>query len=68
VGRYVQVQRRRTNGKWLTLKRVRLNLRSSSTFKATLPKGRSTMRIALSVNQAGAGFLGATSRTILVRR
>jgi hypothetical protein len=68
AGRYVQVQRRRTNGKWQTLKRVRLNPRSSATFKATLPKGRSTLRIALSVNQAGAGFLGATSRTILVRR
>jgi len=68
AGRYVQLQRRRTNGKWLTLKRVRLNLRSSATFKATLPKGRSTLRLAMSVNQAGAGYLGATSRTILVRR
>ncbi len=68
AGRYVQLQRRRTNGKWLTLKRVRLNVHSSATFKAALPKGRSTLRIAMSVNQAGAGFLGATSRTILFRR
>lgn len=68
AGRFVQLQRRRTNGTWLTVKRVRLNVHSSATFKATLPKGRSTLRIAMSVNQAGAGFLGATSRTILVRR
>jgi hypothetical protein len=33
-----------------------------------LPKGRSTVRIALSVNQAGAGFLGGKSRAITVKR
>jgi hypothetical protein len=31
-----------------------------------LPKGRSRLRIAFSVNQAGAGFLGATSRVLTV--
>jgi hypothetical protein len=33
-----------------------------------LPKGRSKLRIALSVNQAGAGFLGGVSRAITVKR
>lgn len=68
AGRLVQVQRRRSNGHWSTLKRVRLGVRSRAEFRVPLPKGRSTLRIALSVNQAGPGFLGGTSRAIVVRR
>ena len=35
-------------------------------FRATLPKGASTLRIAFSVNQAGAGYLGGASRPVAV--
>ena len=67
AGRLVQVQRR-SNGRWSTIKRVRLGSRSRAELHVSLPKGRSTVRIALSVNQAGAGFLGGTSRAITVKR
>jgi phosphodiesterase/alkaline phosphatase D-like protein len=61
--RVVQLQRR-VNGRWVTIRRVRLGSRSRVEFRATLPKGRSTVRVAFSVNQAGAGFLGGTSRAL----
>jgi hypothetical protein len=65
AGRFVQLQR--WNGvRWVTVRRARLGLRSRTEFRATLPKGRSTLRIAFSVNQAGAGYLGATSPVLRV--
>ena len=74
AGRFVQLQRRTAAGRWVTIKRLRLNKRSTAlfrpvTFRAALPRGKaSTLRIAISVNQAGAGYLGGFSRTILFRR
>ena len=72
-GRVVQLQRRTAAGRWVTIKRQRLNSRSATifrpvTFRASLPRGLSTLRIAMSVNQAGAGYLGGFSRTIVYRR
>lgn len=67
-GRVVQLQRRTAAGRWVTVKRVRLNRRSAALFRATLPRGTSRLRIAMSVNQAGAGYLAGFSRTIVVRR
>ena len=65
AGRLVQLQR--WNGvRWVTLRRARLGVHSRTEFKATLRKGRSTLRIAFSVNQAGAGYLGATSPVLRV--
>ena len=66
AGRLVQLQRRR-GSRWVTVRRVRVGVHSSRQFRATLPKGRSSLRVTLSVNQAGAGFLGAISRAISVR-
>jgi hypothetical protein len=66
AGRVVQLQRR-VNARWRTIARLRLNRYSSATFHPHLPRGRSTLRIALSVNQAGAGFLAGFSRTISYR-
>jgi hypothetical protein len=74
AGRRVQLQRRTAAGRWVTIKRLRLNNRSAAlfrpvTFRAALPRGKaSTLRIAISVNQAGAGYLGGFSRTIVFRR
>jgi len=74
AGRFVQLQRRTAAGRWVTIKRLRLNKRSAAifrpvTFRAALPRGaRSTLRIAISVNQAGAGYLGGFSRPIVFRR
>ena len=68
VGRYVQFQRRSSLGQWVTVKRVRLNASSAAIFRATLPRGSSSLRIALSVNQAGSGYLAGISRTIVYHR
>jgi len=68
TGKLVQLQRRSSLGQWVTLKRVKLSSTSAAIFKATLPKGTSNLRIAFSVNQAGAGYLGSTSRTLVYHR
>ena len=65
--RVVQLQRK-IGTRWVTIKRVRLGLRSRVEFRATIPKGRSTVRAAFSVNQAGAGYLGGTSRALTFTR
>ena len=59
---------RRVGTHWKTIRQVRLGRRSRVELRTRgLPKGRSTLRIAFSVNQAGSGFLGATSRPLSVR-
>ena len=69
AGKIVQLQRRSSAGQWVTLKRLHLNTNSTAVFRAgLLPKGTSTVRIAFSVNQAGAGYLGGISRTIVYHR
>ena len=67
-GRIVQLQRRRLDGSWVTIARVRLNAGSNAVFHPRLARGRSTLRIAFSVNQAGGGYLAGFSRAITVRR
>jgi hypothetical protein len=66
--RIVQLQRRSSVGQWVTIKRMHLNASSTAIFRATLPKGTSALRIAFSVNQAGPGYLGGMSRTIVYHR
>ena len=68
-GRLVQLQRRSSTGKWVTVRRIRLDRTSSAVFKISLlPRGRSIVRVVMSINQAGAGYLGGKSHTITVRR
>ena len=64
----VQVQRLSSFGQWVTIKRISLDLSSRARFRAPLPCGPSRLRIAMSVNQAGAGYLAAFSREITYRR
>jgi len=66
--RVVQAQRLSRFGQWVTLKKVRLGGKSSAVFRLSLPSGKSRIRIAMSVNQAGAGYLAGFSPTITVRR
>jgi plastocyanin len=68
AGRSVLAQRLSRFGQWVTLKKVRLGGKSTAVFRMTLPKGRSRIRVAMSVNQAGAGYLAGFSPTITVRR
>lgn len=64
----VQLQRLSRFGQWVTIKRVALDLNSRARFRTALPCGANRLRIAFSVNQAGAGYLGAYSREITYRR
>jgi hypothetical protein len=48
---------------------VRLNNKSTAIFHASaLPHRTSTIRIAMSVNQAGPGYLAGISRTLAYHR
>jgi hypothetical protein len=67
-GRLVRLQRRTRAGRWVTVKRVRLNRRSAATFRVRLRRGRSPLRVVMSVNAAGPGYLAGISRTIVYRR
>jgi plastocyanin len=66
--KHVQLQRLSQFGQWVTIKQVQLDLNSRARFRAALPFGVSRLRIAMSVNQAGVGYLGALSREITFRR
>jgi plastocyanin len=71
AGRSVQLQRlNATTGQWVTLKKVMLNAKSSARvlLNPKLPKGLNQLRVTMSVNQAGAGFLGAISATVKYRQ
>jgi len=68
-GKAVQLQRLNTaTGQWVTLKKVFLNSRSSARVIVKLPKGLNQLRVTMSVNQAGAGFLGAISSVVKWRQ
>jgi plastocyanin len=68
-GRAVQLQRLNTaTGQWVTLKKVLLNAKSSARVLVKLPKGLNQLRLTMSVNQAGAGFLGAVSPIVKWRQ
>jgi hypothetical protein len=68
VGRTVQLQRRLLDGRWQTIARAHLNRRSSAVFRPALRRGRWTLRVAISVNQAGSGYLAGFSKAITVRK
>ena len=69
-GRWVYLQRRSALGQWVNVRKVVLTARSTKLFliPSTLPRGRSYLRIFMTVNQAGAGYLASNSNTILLRR
>jgi plastocyanin len=69
VGRAVQLQRLNVaTGQWVTLRKVLLNSKSSARVQVKLPKGLNRLRVTMSVNQAGAGFLGTISPTVTWRQ
>src|ERR671939_307442 len=57
AGKVVLAQRLSRFGQWVTLKKVRLGGKSTAVFRMRLPKGKSRIRVAMSVNQAGGGYL-----------
>jgi plastocyanin len=69
AGRAVQFQRlNAATGQWVTLRKPLLQRGSMVKFEVKLPKGVSRLRVAMSVNQAGAGYLGTYSPTITWRQ
>jgi hypothetical protein len=68
AGRRVRLQRRTAAGRWVTVKRIRLNRRSAARFRVRLRRPASRLRIVMSVNQAGPGYLAGISRTVVYRR
>jgi hypothetical protein len=64
MGQQVELQKQ-VDGAWSTVSKAVLNARSSVTFMAPVTARTETVRIAFSVNQAGAGFLGANSDPLL---
>jgi hypothetical protein len=63
-GRMVQLQRLIGNG-WQTIAKQPLHVGNAASFRVSLPN--SVIRVAMSVNQAGAGFMGSTSHAVLYR-
>lgn len=62
AGRDVLFQRLNTStGQWVTLVKTMLNARSAARVVVTLPKGMNHLRLAMSVNEAGAGYLAGFS-------
>jgi len=61
AGKVVFFQRRNSNGGWVTLDKVVLNLNSFAKFKVKLPKGASDVRVYLTKAQAGGGYLDGAS-------
>jgi plastocyanin len=70
AGKAVQLQRLNVaTGQWVTLRKPLLGSKSSVRItNLKLPKGLNRLRVTMSVNQAGAGFLGTISPTVTWRQ
>jgi plastocyanin len=69
AGRFVYVQRQNRFGDWVRIKKVFLNRQGAKRFKLPgLPNGMNRLRILMSTNQAGSGYIFGTSQTLSFRR
>jgi plastocyanin len=68
-GRFVYIQRQNRFGDWVRIKKVFLNRQGAKRFKLSgLPNGQNRVRVFMTTNQAGAGYLFGTSQTLSFRR
>jgi plastocyanin len=68
-GRWVYLQRLNQFGQWVSVRKVFLNRQSTQRFKLpTLRPGLSRIRVYMTTNQAGAGYVFSSSQVIAVRR
>jgi plastocyanin len=67
-GRWVYAQRLNAFNQWVSLRKVQLNRQSAQRFKLRLQRGRSLIRVYMTTNQAGAGYIFSASQNITVRR
>lgn len=64
--RFVYLQRLTTFGQWVNTAKVTLGTDNAALFSATMPKGSFRYRMFMTVNQAGPGYLGGWSGTLLI--
>jgi plastocyanin len=67
-GRKVYLQKFTRFHQWVKVGRVILGPNSHKLFRMQLKRGRYALRIFMSLNQVGAGYLDGFSRTVTVRR
>ena len=68
TGKYVNLQRKNRFGRWVNLKRMTLGSTSAATFKARLPRGRSSVRLIMPQTQTAPGYVAGISRTLTLSR
>jgi plastocyanin len=68
ANRVVYLQRLSRFGQWVRVRKVTLGSQSSRRFKSLMPRGTSRLRIFMTVNQAGVGYLGGMSGVLVFRR
>jgi hypothetical protein len=68
ANRVVYLQRLSRFGQWVNVRKVTIGSQSSRRFKQLMPKGTSRLRIFMTVNQAGVGYLGGMSGVLVFRR
>jgi plastocyanin len=68
AGHFVYVQRKSSLGQWVNIKKVVMGSSGARRFKVKLNRGRHALRIFLTTNQAGSGYLWSNSRTIVFRK
>ena len=61
AGRSVYLQRLSRLGQWVNVRKFALRSGSSRRFRVWLPRGRHQVRMFMTVNQAGAGYLATAS-------
>ena len=67
-GQKVRIQRKTRFDEWVSIKAVTLGPKSCARFTLALPKGISHLRVKMSINQAGTGYLSGMSREVVWRR
>jgi plastocyanin len=68
AGHFVYLQRRSRFGQWVTTLKLKLGPKSARLFRIPRRHGVTVYRVAMTVNQAGAGYLDSHSGTQRVRR
>jgi plastocyanin len=68
AGHKVYIQRFTRFHEWVKFRKAILNSRSGKRLRLHLKRGRYTLRVYMTVNSAGPGYLDGFSRTIVVRK
>jgi len=68
AGHFVYLQRKSRFGQWVTTLKLKLGPKSARLFKIPRRRGVTVYRVAMTVNQAGAGYLDSHSGTQKIRR